>query len=50
MRTIDFHAHPIPEQFAKGLEELGIDPIEDDGFPSFAGKDHSWQEISFRAK
>lgn len=33
MYTIDFHAHPIPESFKEGLNELEIDPIEDDGFP-----------------
>lgn len=32
-RTIDFHAHPVTEAFRTGLAELGIDPIEDDGFP-----------------
>lgn len=30
---IDFHAHPIPDSFVSGLKELGIDPIEEDGFP-----------------
>lgn len=32
-RTIDFHAHPVTEAFRKGLVDLGIDPMEDDGFP-----------------
>ncbi len=31
--TIDFHAHPIPENFKIGLKNMGINPIEDDGFP-----------------
>lgn len=30
---IDFHTHPIPESFISGLQELGIDAIEEDGFP-----------------
>ena len=32
-RTIDFHSHPVTDGFCKGLNYLGIDPIEDDGFP-----------------
>ena len=32
-KCIDFHAHPIPEGFAEELKNLGIDPIEEDGFP-----------------
>lgn len=31
--TIDFHAHPIPENFKVGLKDMGINPITDDGFP-----------------
>lgn len=31
--TIDFHAHPVTDTFQQALAELGIDPIEDDGFP-----------------
>ena len=31
--TIDFHAHPVTDTFRQALAELGIDPIEDDGFP-----------------
>lgn len=31
--TIDFHTHPIPDNFKEGLKDLEIDPIEDDGFP-----------------
>ena len=30
---IDFHAHPIPGSFVKGLQDLGADAIEEDGFP-----------------
>ena len=33
MRTVDFHAHPVPASFRRWLELLGIDPMEDDGFP-----------------
>lgn len=42
MRTIDFHAHMIVPAFRGGLEELGIDPIEDDGFPlpAWSVEDH----------
>ena len=32
-KCIDLHAHPIPEGFAEELKNLGIDPIEEDGFP-----------------
>ena len=30
---IDFHAHPIPGSFVKGLQDLVVDAIEEDGFP-----------------
>lgn len=33
MRTIDFHAHALTPAFRQGMEDLGIDPLEDDGFP-----------------
>ena len=33
MRTVDFHAHPVPDSFRKWLPGLGIDVIADDGFP-----------------
>ena len=31
--VIDFHTHPIPEAFRQALQDMNIDPIEDDGFP-----------------
>ena len=31
--TVDFHAHPVTAAFRESLSELGIDPIQDDGFP-----------------
>lgn len=31
--NIDFHAHPITKIFRENIELLGIDPINDDGFP-----------------
>lgn len=39
---IDFHAHPIPESFKQGLSDMGIDPLEADGFPlpEWNEKDH----------
>lgn len=33
MRTIDFHAHALTPAFRQGMDRLGIDPLEDDGFP-----------------
>ncbi len=40
--TIDFHAHPVTEQFRAGLEYLGIDPIIADGFslPKWSIEEH----------
>ena len=32
-KTVDFHAHPLPGSFLAGMEALGIDPVEEDGFP-----------------
>ena len=32
-RIADFHAHPVTDEFRKAMNFLGIDPIEDDGFP-----------------
>lgn len=32
-KAIDFHAHPVTKVFRESMEYLGIDPIEDDGFP-----------------
>jgi len=32
-KCIDFHAHPVTDAFRKAMENLGIDPIEEDGFP-----------------
>lgn len=31
--TIDFHAHMVSPLFRRCISELGIDPLEDDGFP-----------------
>ena len=33
MKTVDFHAHPVPDAFRTGLSLLGIDVLADDGFP-----------------
>ena len=30
---VDFHAHPVTDSFRQAMTALGIDPIEDDGFP-----------------
>lgn len=40
--TIDFHAHPVTEEFRAGLEYLGIDPIIADGFslPKWSEEEH----------
>ena len=31
--TIDFHAHLLTDEYRKAIARLGIDPIEEDGFP-----------------
>ena len=31
--TVDFHAHPVTAAFRESLSALGVDPIQDDGFP-----------------
>ena len=31
--TVDFHAHPMTAAFRDSLSALGIDPVQDDGFP-----------------
>ena len=31
--TVDFHAHPVTAAFRESLSALGIDPIQDNGFP-----------------
>ena len=33
IKCIDFHAHPVIDAFRKAMENLGIDPMEEDGFP-----------------
>ena len=42
MRTIDFHAHVLTDAFRDGMAELGIDPLENDGFPlpAWDAEDH----------
>lgn len=42
MQIIDFHAHILTPAFWDGLDELSIDPIEDDGFPlpDWSAKNH----------
>lgn len=32
-KCVDFHAHPVTDAFRAALSELGIDPMEEDGFP-----------------
>ena len=32
-KTVDFHAHPVTNEFRDGIKELGIDVIKEDGFP-----------------
>lgn len=32
-KNIDFHAHPITKIFRENIDFLGINPIDDDGFP-----------------
>lgn len=32
-KTIDFHAHAVTNAFRESMIDLGIDPIEEDGFP-----------------
>lgn len=40
--TVDYHAHPVTEEFCIGLKELGIDPVEYDGFalPKWSVEEH----------
>ena len=33
MKVYDFHAHPVTNEFIKAMDDLGINVIEDDGFP-----------------
>ena len=33
MQCIDFHSHPVTDAFRKAMADLGIDPMEEDGFP-----------------
>ena len=33
IRCVDFHAHPVTQSFRSAIDELGIDVIEEDGFP-----------------
>lgn len=33
MKVYDFHAHPVTSEFIKAMDDLGINVIEDDGFP-----------------
>ena len=33
MKTYDFHAHPVTDEFRKAMQDLNIDVIADDGFP-----------------
>ena len=42
MKTVDFHAHPVPDAFRTGLSLLGIDVLADDGFPlpQWSAEDH----------
>lgn len=41
-KCIDFHAHPVTDAFRTTMEELGIDPIAEDGFPlpNWSTEDH----------
>jgi len=32
-KCVDFHAHPVTEVFRNAIAELGIDAIQEDGFP-----------------
>ena len=31
--VVDFHAHPVTDEFRNSMDYLGINPIDDDGFP-----------------
>ena len=46
-RTVDFHAHAVPDSFRREMAKLGIDPLEEDGFPvpDWNGEDHlAWMD------
>lgn len=32
-KCVDFHAHPVTDAFRAAMQELRIDPMEEDGFP-----------------
>lgn len=32
-KVYDFHAHPITDVFRRSMNDLGIDILDDDGFP-----------------
>lgn len=32
-RIVDFHAHPVTDEFRTSMDYLGINPIAEDGFP-----------------
>ncbi len=32
-KTVDFHAHPVTQEFRDGIKTLKIDVIKEDGFP-----------------
>ena len=40
--TIDFHAHPLTDDYRQAVARLGIDPIEEDDFPlpAWTAEDH----------
>ena len=40
--TIDFHAHLLTDEYRKAVARLGIDPIEEEGFPlpAWTAEDH----------
>ncbi len=41
-KCIDFHAHPVTDTFRKAMNDLSIDPLEEDGFPlpAWSAEDH----------
>jgi len=42
IKCVDFHAHPVTDTFRRAMDELGIDVMEEDGFPlpAWSAEDH----------
>ena len=48
IRVVDFHAHPVTDEFKGSMDYLGINPIAQDGFP--LPKRSVEEHLNFRKK